>query len=373
MSTEKDLRDALRDLADLAPEQASFDPSARPSAVPTRPAPRRRHRVLRYAAPLLAAAAVAGVAVGLGTAGSHPAANPPAASPTASLLPTAAPSLMMQKATVPPGAKAIAVSSPLQDGAIYGIGMPIVLRFSGQPSDSSAFVKTAKVTVNGRPAGGAWFWEKATSPGAVVEAHYRTKGYWPANATIRVSLPIDGLSAGKGLVYGAAPRQLVVRTGDAHRTVVDCGRGKMTVYANGKQIRSMPASTGKSTTPTYGGVKVVMQKGEVDPATGQLRSDGSVRMVGPGYDEVVPWSVRLTASGEYVLAAPWDTHIGKTDTSNGVTHLTTANARWFYQFSQVGDPLEYQSPDGTKMPAWDGYGDWNVSWKQWSQGGLLHN
>jgi hypothetical protein len=96
-------------------------------------------------------------------------------------------------------------------------------------------------------------------------------------------------------------------------------------------------------------------------------------MIGDGYDELVNWSVRVTSSGEYVHAAPWNSHIGQISTSNGCTNLTTADAKWFYGFSQVGDVVEYNNTTGTKMPSWDGFGDWNVPWQQWSQGGLLIN
>jgi hypothetical protein len=41
--------------------------------------------------------------------------------------------------------------------------------------------------------------------------------------------------------------------------------------------------------------------------------------------------------------------------------LHTADAEWFYQFSQIGDVVQYVNTDGSRMPSWDGLGDWNVS------------
>jgi lipoprotein-anchoring transpeptidase ErfK/SrfK len=250
--------------------------------------------------------------------------------------------------------------------------MPIVLYFSSAPTDSTEFTKAVTVTVNGQPANGAWFWEKpyADQP---IQAHYRTRNYWPANATIQVKLPIGGLSAGKGLAYSGALSSITFQTGDAHISTVNAGNLQMTVTDNGKVVRTFPVSLGAAATPTYNGVKVVMQKGEDTPGTDTLRPNGAVRMVGPGYDELVEWSVRLTANGEYVHYAPWNTGIGATSTSNGCTNVGHADSMWFYNFSQVGDVVLYQGTDGTKMPSWNGFGDWNIAWPLWQQGGLLLN
>jgi lipoprotein-anchoring transpeptidase ErfK/SrfK len=258
-----------------------------------------------------------------------------------------------------------------------GIGMPIVLKFSPLPTDSTEFTKAAKVTVNDQPADGAWFWEQPTADDKkthTIEAHYRMKNYWPANADIRVDLPIGGLSAGTGLVYDNKLTSVAFQTGDAHISMVTGGsKPEMVVRSNNKTVKTIPVSLGAAKTPTYTGTKIVMQKGEQDPKTGKLKPNGTVRMVGPGYDEPVQWSVRVTASGEYVHAAPWNTHLGQLSTSNGCTNLSVADAKWFYNFSLIGDVVQYANTTGTKMPSWDGYGDWNITWTQWQQGGLLLN
>src|SRR5438093_10082817 len=54
------------------------------------------------------------------------------------------------------------VSSLLSDDQTYGVGMPIVLFFTPAPTDSSEFTKAVKVTVDGQPADGAWYWEQPT-------------------------------------------------------------------------------------------------------------------------------------------------------------------------------------------------------------------
>ena len=269
-------------------------------------------------------------------------------------------------------ATVIKVSSLEDDGTTWGVGMPVVLYFSKAPTDSTAFTKAVTVTVNGQPAGGAWFWEKpyADQP---IQAHYRLRSYWPANSTVEVKLPIGGLSAGTGLVYSGALSSVTFHIGDAHVSTVNAGDLQMTVTDNGKMVRTFPVSLGKASTPTYNGTKVVMQKGEDLPGTNTRRPKGAVRMVGPGYDELVEWSVRMTASGEYVHYAPWNNRIGGTSTSNGCTNVGQADSVWFYNFSQVGDVVTYQGTDGKRMPSWDGFGDWNIPWILWAKGGLLIN
>jgi lipoprotein-anchoring transpeptidase ErfK/SrfK len=268
------------------------------------------------------------------------------------------------------------VSSLQSDGATYGVGMPIVLLFSPQPTDSTEFTKAVKVTVDGRQADGAWFWSQPTHDEVVshtYEAHYRMPTYWPAHSHIHVDVPIKGLSAGNGLVYSGALTSLDFSIGAKHVSTVDGHAERMLVYSDNKLVKRIRVSLGAAKTPTYTGVKVVMQKGEDAPSSNKPRPDGAVRMVGPGYDEIVDWSVRVTRSGEYVHSAPWNGLIGRTSTSNGCTNLFPDTAKWFYNFARLGDVVTYQNTGGTLMPSWDGFGDWNVSWPQWQQGGLLIN
>jgi lipoprotein-anchoring transpeptidase ErfK/SrfK len=102
-----------------------------------------------------------------------------------------------------------------------------------------------------------------------------------------------------------------------------------------------------------------------------MQKNNPVRMIGPGYNELVNWSVRMTTSGEYVHAAPWNGEIGAYSTSNGCTNLHVADAQWFYNFSNIGDIVQYPNASGQVQPVYDGYGDWNVNWNLWLAGGNL--
>jgi lipoprotein-anchoring transpeptidase ErfK/SrfK len=255
--------------------------------------------------------------------------------------------------------------------------MPIVLFATPAPTDSTEFTKNVKVTVGGEPADGAWFWSQPLAEerkAGTYEAHYRPKHYWPANSDVEVTLDLAGKSAGKGLEYDGKLTSISFKIGDAHRSVVDASSLRMTIYDNNKEVKTLKVSLGSAEHPTYNGTKVVMQKGEADPKTGELRKNGTVLMSGQGYtNTVAQWSRRLTNSGEYLHSAPWNNGIGARSTSHGCTNLTTSDAKWLYEFSEVGDVVEYVGTPGGKMPSWDGYGDWNVPWGQWQQGGKLLN
>ncbi len=246
------------------------------------------------------------------------------------------------------------------DGSTYGVGIPIIAYLSASITDARAFTAATLVTVNGSAVEGAWFFQKSgLYSGYPLEAHYRLADYWPAHATIHLDLPVKGVSAGAGLVFDNS-LTLDMSTGAANISRIDGRAERMVVTSDGKQVFSFPVSLGKATTPTFGGVKVVMEKEQVQ------------RMVGPGYDLKVPWSVRITNSGEFIHAASWNGgNIGQRSTSHGCTNLNQADARRFFSFAQVGDVTIYTNTGGPTTPSWDGYGDWNIGWSTWQAGGAV--
>jgi lipoprotein-anchoring transpeptidase ErfK/SrfK len=290
--------------------------------------------------------------------------GPSSAGSAGSSAASSAPSTRPSSSKPPVPTKPVRIALLQGDGVTYGIGEPIIVRFSARPTDAKPFVKAVKVTVNGQPANGAWYFERPYADIA-MEAHFRLQDYWPAHSRIHVDLPLKGVSAGTGLAFSDS-LTLDMLIGDSHISTIDGGSLKMTVHANGAVVKTMKVSLGAAKTPTYNGVKIVMEK------------QNPQRMIGDGttpsstYDELVPWSVRVTRSGEFIHAAAWNTgNIGNRSTSNGCTNLTVQDAQWFYNFSVYGDVTIYQNATGSQMPALDGLGDWNVAWSQWQGGGLL--
>lgn len=272
--------------------------------------------------------------------------------------PSAGPSV--SPSAKPPAGKPVHVRLLEGDGTTWGVGMPIIAYLSAKVTDARAFAAASKVTVDGQPAQGAWYFQRsAIYRGYPLEAHYRTKEYWPAHAKIHLDLPVKDQPAGRGLVFDNS-LTLDMSTGPANISKVDGRTKEMVVTSDGKQVFRFPVSLGKASTPTFGGVKIVMAKNKVK------------RMTGPGYDLQVPWSVRITNSGEFLHAASWNGgNIGQRSTSHGCTNLTVKDAERYYRFAQIGDVTSYTGTGGPTMPSWDGYGDWNLPWSTWQSGGLL--
>jgi lipoprotein-anchoring transpeptidase ErfK/SrfK len=375
---DKLLSDTLHDTANAAVREDRHPPPLDQWSTPTtygsrgpiRPSGPTGHRSPRrrgWGLPLLVAAVVAVVAVvGMSvvrlTNRHHD--HPVAASPGRSHAASGAPAKTSAAPHVP--TKPVHVSLFQGDGQTYGIGMPLIAQFSKKVTDAHAFDKAVTVKVNGQPIDGAWFWINSNS-GYAMEAHYRPQNYWPAHSKITMNMPLKGVSAGKGLAFDDS-LTLEMNIGAAHISVVDGSSEQMRVTSDGQTVKQFPVSLGKANTPTYVGTKVVMQKKNPQH---MVSAQGEANP----YSLNVPYSVRLTNSGEFVHAAAWNTgNIGSRSTSHGCTNLTVADAKWFYVFSQVGDIVTYANTGTTKaMPSWDGFGDWNVRWSDWQAGNLLKN
>lgn len=303
----------------------------------------------------VAAAAISGCSTGAATR--TPATVP---NPVSSLLTgTATHTAPSQHATVRPAGSVRPVHASLfeADGHTYGVGMPIVVRFTRPVPDPAPFEHAAVVRIDGTAAAGAWYWERSGATGYAVEAHYRLPHFWPAHSRISVRLPIKGVSAGAGHAFDDN-LTLDMRIGAAHISTViaSATHPHMTITSDGKAMPTLPVSLGEDSpsTATMRGTKIVEEFDRVQDMGGTP----------------VPWSVRITNSGEFVHAAPWNSDIGRENLSHGCTNLSTADARWFYRFSQLGDVVQYPNAPGKAMPVWDGLGDWNVPWPQWRAGGL---
>src|SRR5262249_16184339 len=118
------------------------------------------------------------------------------------------------------------------------------------------------------------------------------------------------------------------------------------------------------TTPTYTGTAVVI--GKANPQD-MVSAPGE-----PYYNIEVPWSVRVTYDGEFIHDAYWNGQLGQANLSHGCTNLSPANAKWYYHFSVIGDPVTWtNTPTSHPVPLCDAYGAWNLSRASYQQGGLL--
>jgi lipoprotein-anchoring transpeptidase ErfK/SrfK len=96
------------------------------------------------------------------------------------------------------------------------------------------------------------------------------------------------------------------------------------------------------------------------------------RMVNPGprepYDVDVPYALRLTPSGEYLHAAPWNLYnLGIASTSHGCTNMSMEDAIWFYDHAFEGDPV-ITTGTGVDLDWFEGPGAmWNIDWADWTK------
>ena len=252
------------------------------------------------------------------------------------------------------------------DSGDYGVGQPVTAQLNRPVKDRTqrAIVERA-LRVDSVPAvQGAWHWVDDK------ELHYRPKDYWPAHTTVQVHSNLDGIKVGDRL-WGAKSKPLKLTIGDSIIAVTDASAHSMTVYKNGEDIRELPVTTGKPGFETRNGVKVVLGK----QSFVRMRSAtvGIAEGSADSYDLPVYWATRLTWSGEYVHAAPWSVGSqGYANVSHGCTGMSTANAEWFFNTIHEGDVVKVVNSNGDTMePFGNGFGDWNLAWKQWRQGSAL--
>ena len=84
------------------------------------------------------------------------------------------------------------------------------------------------------------------------------------------------------------------------------------------------------------------------------------------YNVVVRYAMRLTYSGEFLHAAPWSVGSqGRANVSHGCTGMSTANARWLFDHSKVGDVVKYVGSP-RKLEWGNGWTAWDMSFSSWS-------
>ncbi|MEU4169701.1 Ig-like domain-containing protein [Streptomyces sp. NPDC026665] len=248
----------------------------------------------------------------------------------------------------------------------YGVGQPITAELSAPVKDkASRTIVERALRVDSVPAvDGAWHWVDDKT------LHYRPKEYWPAHADITAHSNLGGIRVGERL-WGGEAKTVKITTGDSLVALTDAATHSMTVYRNGQDIKEIPVTTGKPGFDTRNGVKVVLGKESLVRMRGT--SIGIAEGSSDSYDLEVRYATRVTWSGEYVHAAPWSTGSqGYANVSHGCTGMSTENAEWFFNTFNEGDIVKVVNSDGKTMDAFgNGFGDWNLDWKNWREGSAL--
>lgn len=252
------------------------------------------------------------------------------------------------------------VSINIPKGSTVGVAMPVSIVFDNPVKDKAAVEKQLKVTTSNSTEG-SWGW--ITDYSGKDRVDWRPKEYWKSGTDVKVQMNLNGVDSGPGGGMFVKDYATEFKIGKDRRVKVDLDSKKMTVSENGQSAGTIPVSAG---TPggkkaSWDGTMVMMAK------EGTIRMDSQTVGLGDAYDKMVDYSIRLTWSGMYVHAAPWNTaNFGRANTSSGCVGMTDENAKAFFAASQAGDPFEVVG-QGSKGNAdlGNGYGEWNLSWEQW--------
>ncbi|WP_082080531.1 L,D-transpeptidase [Williamsia herbipolensis] len=261
--------------------------------------------------------------------------------------------------------------TPITAGGTYGIGIVVVAHFDEPISDRTAAQRRLSVRTT-PPVPGQWMWVDDQN------AHWRPERYYTPGTRVEIAASVYGVALGDGL-YGQEDTATTFQIGPAHVAIADDNTKQVTVYDNGKLVRTMPTSMGMGGTETINGqtlsfwtqrgIYTVLDKSNpviMDSSTYGLPINSRL-----GYRETIYYATRISNDGIYLHqleSSIWAQ--GNTNTSHGCLNLNPANAQWFYDFSQPGDIVEVRNTGGDPLTQAQN-GDWSVPWTTWQQGSAL--
>ncbi|MER6701916.1 Ig-like domain-containing protein [Streptomyces fimicarius] len=241
-----------------------------------------------------------------------------------------------------------------------GIAQPLSVVFDHPVKDKAAVEKALKVsTSNGTE--GSWGWLQDYSGKDRVD--WRPEEYWKPGTKVTLDAQLNGVNTGADGGWFVRDYATTFTVGAAQVVEVDLDRHRLALRRDGKQVLDLPMSAG---TPggekaSWRGTAVLMSK------EGTINMRSETVGLGDAYDKMVDYSMRLTWSGMYAHAAPWNArHFGQANRSSGCVGMSDADAAALYGQVRVGDPFEMTGAEAKGTVAeGNGYGAWNVSWADW--------
>ncbi|MGH8870267.1 MAG: Ig-like domain-containing protein [Actinomycetes bacterium] len=245
-------------------------------------------------------------------------------------------------------------------GSTVGVGMPIIVDFSQSVRNKKAAERALSVSTS-RPVGPAsWSWLSDT------QVQYRPKDYWPANTQVTVQADLADVRTDKR-TWGDEDTTTEFRVGREQVLKIRNATHSLRVIKDGQVIRRMGVSMGKPGYTSRSGIKVIM----THERWRRMRSTTVNIGGGESYDLNVPYSMRITNTGEFLHGAPWNPLVGQANVSHGCTNLDLSQAAWLFSHSVAGDPVETRGT-GKPMESYNGWGGgWNLSWASWVGGSAL--
>ena len=228
------------------------------------------------------------------------------------------------------------------NNAAYGVGMPIMLTFSGRVTHRKAVERALSVTTS-KPVVGAWYWDHTWDGNTTVS--FRPRKYWSPGTKVSFTGHLNGIEVAKG-VYATHNLHVHFRIGPSLIVKASTRTHYMDVYYKGRHFGHWPISTGRPGDDTANGRYLTIEK--ANPTF----------MKGPGYALWVPWAVRVTWSGVYIHDAYWSVaEQGVVNVSHGCINASPAHAETYYKMELPGDPVII-----TGSPV---AGTWDNGWTQW--------
>ncbi|MGW3496015.1 Ig-like domain-containing protein [Streptomyces sp. NPDC001020] len=245
-------------------------------------------------------------------------------------------------------------------GTTVGVAQPISLVFDSPVRNKAAVERQLKVTTSNNTEG-SWGWMKDWSGKDRVD--WRPKEYWQPGTKVTLDARLNGTDSGAGGGWFVRDYKLDLVIGARQVVRVDLDSKQLTMERDGKTVRTFRISGGTPgpDTGSWRGTEVLMAK------EGTIRMKSETVGLGHAYDEMVDYSMRLTWSGTYAHAAPWNAaYFGRANKSHGCIGMSDTDARWLYEQARIGDPFEVKGAETKGEVALNnGFGDWNVDWAQW--------
>ncbi|MDQ0832326.1 lipoprotein-anchoring transpeptidase ErfK/SrfK [Streptomyces achromogenes] len=250
--------------------------------------------------------------------------------------------------------------------ATVGVAQPVSLVFDRPVKNRAEVEKQLRITTSDGTKG-SWGWLRDWSGGDRVD--WRPEAYWKPGTKVTLNAELNGTDAGPDGGWFVRDYTTSFTVGARQIVKVDLDSHQLTLERNGETVRRIPVSGG---TPggdkrSWRGTAVLMAK------EGTINMNSETVGLGNAYDKMVDYSMRLTWSGMYAHAAPWNARFfGSANHSSGCIGMSDANAAWLYGQVRPGDPFEITGKDtkGVVAPG-NGFGAWNLSWAEWQQKSAL--
>ncbi|GGY38451.1 hypothetical protein GCM10010326_35620 [Streptomyces xanthochromogenes] len=249
--------------------------------------------------------------------------------------------------------------APGKDSTV-GVGQPLSIVFDHPVKNKAEVEKQLKVTTSNNTEG-SWGWMEDYSGKSRVD--WRPKDYWKSGTKVTLEANLNGVDSGPSGGWFVKDYKTGFTVGKNQLVKIDLDSHHLKLFRDGELVKDVPMSAG-----TPGGEKASWRGKTV-----LMSKEGTINMksetvgLGDAYDKMVDYSMRLTWSGMYAHAAPWNaSYFGSANKSSGCIGMSDANAKFVYDSVQVGDPFEITGDDAKGTQALNnGYGEWNLAYDAW--------